>query len=305
MMKRLLVLLLICVMTVSCIGEIAGTIPSAGGSEQELTAEIAIVTLAPTEEPAPTPSPEPSPTQEPTPEPTPTPTPDPTPTPTPTPEPTPDPDRRMVALTFDDGPNMTYTAKFLDVLEKYDVPGTFFVLGQNMNQKGADEVLKRMFEQGCEIGIHGLRHTDMKKLSQKKNEQNLAAMKKRLKELLGEDYVPRLMRPPYGNKNSAVLKAVKNEELACILWSVDTRDWSNRSKTKIVKIVKKEVKNGSIILFHDRIQATLEAIDELIPWLKEEGYDLVTVSELLESAAPIEYGKSYRQKNTKQNAAGG
>jgi peptidoglycan/xylan/chitin deacetylase (PgdA/CDA1 family) len=156
-----------------------------------------------------------------------------------------------------------------------------------------------MFRQGCEIGIHGLKHTDMKKLSQKKNEQNLAEMKKRLVELLGETYVPRLMRPPYGNKNSAVLKAVKNAEVACILWSIDTRDWSNRNKTKIVKIVKKEVKNGSIILFHDRISATLEAIDELIPWLQEQGYDLVTVTELLESTAPIEYGKSYRQKPAK------
>jgi peptidoglycan/xylan/chitin deacetylase (PgdA/CDA1 family) len=92
---------------------------------------------------------------------------------------------------------------------------------------------------------------------------------------------------------------VKNAELACILWSIDTRDWSNRNKKTIVKIVKKEVKNGSIILFHDRISATLEAIDELIPWLQEQGYDLVTVTELLESAAPIEYGKSYRQKPAK------
>ena len=203
----------------------------------------------------------------------------------------------MVALTFDDGPNMQYTAKFLDVLERYGVPGTFFVLGQNLKQKDADKLLRRMRAQGCEIGIHGLTHDKMTGFSQKKNEQRFAQMKKRLCEALDEeDYVTHLMRPPYGTKNNTVLKAAKSEELACILWSVDTRDWSNRSQSKIVRIVKKEVKNGSIILFHDRIDASLKAIDELIPWLIEEGYDIVTVTELLESAGPIEYGKSYREK---------
>ena len=202
----------------------------------------------------------------------------------------------MVALTFDDGPNMKYTAKFLDVLEKYGVPGTFFVLGQNMKQSGADALLRRMRSLGCDVGIHGLTHDTMTKFSQKKQEQRLREMKKRIAEALGEEYVPHLMRPPYGTKNNTVLRAAKNEELACILWSVDTRDWSNRSKTKIVKIVKREVKNGSIILFHDRIEASLSAIDELIPWLLGEGYDVVTVTELLESAEPIEYGRSYRCK---------
>ena len=168
------------------------------------------------------------------------------------------------------------------------------MLGQNMKQSGADALLRRMRSLGCDVGIHGLTHDTMTKFSQKKQEQRLREMKKRIAEALGEEYVPHLMRPPYGTKNNTVLRAAKNEELACILWSVDTRDWSNRSKTKIVKIVKREVKNGSIILFHDRIEASLSAIDELIPWLLEEGYDVVTVTELLESAEPIEYGRSYR-----------
>lgn len=295
-MKRLLILLLTLLTLVSCVERNAGHITpmrDADAPEQEV---IEIVTDPPAATLPPLPTATPTPVPTPTQEPTPTPTPTAAPTPTPTPVPTPDPNRKMVALTFDDGPNMNFTARFLDVLEKYEVPGTFFVVGSNLKQKGADELLKRMHALGCEIGIHGLTHDKMTKFSQKKNEQRFSEMKQKISEIVSDGYVPHLMRPPYGTMSKTVLKAAKNEELACIRWSVDTRDWSSRNRSKIMKIVKKETKNGSIILFHDRLEASLQAIDELIPWLTEEGYDLVTVTELLESAGSIEYGKDYRYK---------
>ncbi len=313
-MKRIFFIILILMLAAAAAActkrEAARIVPAADaapGTQAEETeaaptaaSEVEIILITPEPTPAPTSVPTPTPTPEPTPTPTPTPTPEPTPVPTPepTPEPTKDPNRKMVALTFDDGPNEKYTMKFLDVLEKYGVPGTFFVVGTRLKQNGAEEALRRMLALGCEIGVHGLTHDKMTSFSQSKNEQRFEEMKRRIADMT-DGYVPHLMRPPYGTQSKSVLRAAKAAELACIRWSVDTRDWSNHNTSTILKIVKKNVKNGSIILFHDRIDASLKAIDELIPWLTEQGYDIVTVTELLESAGPIEYGRDYREKKTK------
>ena len=228
----------------------------------------------------------------PVPTPTPLPTDTPTPSPTPSPEPTatPDPNRKMVALTFDDGPNPDYTMKFLDVLEKYQAVGTFFVIGYRLNDPSAPATIQRMADMGCDIGIHGLTHDKMTNYSRSKNVSRFNTMKERISSMVEGGYTPHLMRPPYGTMNSTVLRAAKETELACIRWSIDTLDWSNHNASKVIKTVQEEVKDGSIILFHDRLDCSLEAIDVLIPWLREQGYDIVTVTELLESAGPIEYG---------------
>lgn len=296
MKSKPIILILALLLLLGCTESRSAPYAPTGGTASVPEEEILFVTPLPTEVPTAVPTPEPTPTPSPTPSPEPTPEPTPTPEPMPEPTPTPDPNRKMVALTFDDGPNEKYTMKFLDVLEKYGVPGTFFVVGHNLDQADAEQILKRMYALGCEIGIHGLTHDKMTKFSIQKNEQRFAQMKQKISDLVGDGYVPHLMRPPYGTVSKNVLKAAKNEELACVRWSVDTLDWSNHSKSKIIKTVKKEVKNGSIILFHDRLEASLQAIDELIPWLLEQGYDIVTVTDLLESAGPIEYGKDYRYK---------
>ena len=105
------------------------------------------------------------------------------------------------------------------------------------------------------------------------------------------------MRPPAANSNNNVLRGAKAAEMAVVLWSVDSADWKVRNRTKILDTGKTKIANGSIVLFHDRIQQTLEAIDELIPWLLDQGYELVTVSELLQrDGSEIEYGEVYRKK---------
>ena len=110
-------------------------------------------------------------------------------------------------------------------------------------------------------------------------------------------YQPRTMRPPGGSTNGHVTSGAKQAGLAVIRWSVDTYDWKTQNVKKIMDVVKKETKNGSIILCHDHHKPTLDALDEMIPWLLEQGYDLVTVSELLESSGtPLEPGKVYFRK---------
>ena len=121
-------------------------------------------------------------------------------------------------------------------------------------------------------------------------------MREKISEQITGGYDTHLLRPPYGATSKSVRKACKTAEVASIRWSVDTLDWKTRNANKIIKTVKDEVKNGSIVLFHDRLDATVEALKELIPWLIDQGYDIVTVTELLESAGPIVYGEDYRFK---------
>lgn len=236
-----------------------------------------------------------------TPRPTPTPTPVPTPTPTPTPEPTPtalplpDPARPMVALTFDDGPT-EYTAAVLDILEEYGVKGTFFVIGKNLSEK-TRPILQRMADMGCDIGMHDLTHADLTRLSASANVKRIERMRTLISSQIDGGYEARLLRPPFGKLSKTVRRACKDGGVASIRWSVDTRDWSNKNPKTILKIVKAETRNGSILLFHDRLPTTVTALKEAVPWLLAQGYDLVTVTELIESSGQsIRFGEDYQRK---------
>ena len=236
-----------------------------------------------------------------TPRPTPTPTPVPTPTPTPTPEPTPtalplpDPARPMVALTFDDGPT-EYTAAVLDILEEYGVKGTFFVIGKNLTEK-TRPLLQRMADMGCDIGMHDLTHADLTRLSASANVKRIGKMQTLISNQIDGGYQVRLLRPPFGKLSKTVRRACRDGGVASIRWSVDTRDWSNKNPKTILKIVKAETRNGAILLFHDRLPTTVTALREAVPWLLDQGYDLVTVTELIESSGQsIQPGEDYQRK---------
>ena len=122
-------------------------------------------------------------------------------------------------------------------------------------------------------------------------------MRQKISDQIEGGYITHILRPPYGSTSKNVRKACKQAEVASFRWSIDTLDWKTKSTKKIVNTVKTQVEDGAIILFHDRLDATVNAIKELIPWLLEQGYDLVTVTELIESTGkPLEYGKDYRYK---------
>ncbi len=246
----------------------------------------------------PTPTPEPElPTLPPTPSPTPEPTPEPTPTPTPTPEPTKDPNRLMVALTFDDGPNMNCTMPVLDKLEQYHVKATFYVLGSAINDKNG-YMLQRMVDLGCEIGVHGRNHDNMTTFTASQNAKRMLATCDEISSWIEGGYRPTTVRPPGGSYNGSVLRGAKEAGLAVVKWSVDTADWKTQNAGKIMEVVKKKTQNGSIILCHDRHKPTVDALDQIIPWLLEQGYELVTVTELLTSTGePLEAGKLYTKKD--------
>lgn len=183
--------------------------------------------------------------------------------------------KKLVALTFDDGPNKTYTNEILDTLEAYNSVATFFDVGNVI--PNAPEAMKRAAALGCEMGSHSYSHKNLKTASVDKIKDEISKTDAKFEEILG--YKPTLLRPPYGAVGSG-LKENCDEYL--IGWSVDTLDWKYRDKDKVIASVKSEGNlDGDVILMHSLYKSTADAVKELVPWLIENGYQLVTVSELM------------------------
>lgn len=182
------------------------------------------------------------------------------------------PKKKMVALTFDDGPG-EYTKEIVDCLDKYNSRATLFVLGCNVDRY--KDVLKAADKIGCEIGNHSYDHSNLTKLSKKEIKEQMKKTDKKVKKVIGKKTT--LMRTPGGATNRNVLDAVGKP---VILWSIDTLDWKTRDRDKTVKTVMDNVKDGDIILMHDIHEPSKEAALILIKKLNQKGYQLVTVSEL-------------------------
>lgn len=200
-----------------------------------------------------------------------------------------DPDKPIVALSFDDGPSDVSTNRILDLIERYNVSATFFVVGGMARTH--PEAMTRAAELGCEIG----NHTDTHKLkfegaSASEIEKELSAVDKAVKNATGKETY--LVRPPWGSYDAGTLK---NTDRPLILWSVDTEDWKSRDKDAVVEVVKKGVYDGSIILMHDIYGSTADACEVIIPWLIEQGYQVVNVTQLFEARGiKLEPGNVYR-----------
>ena len=180
----------------------------------------------------------------------------------------------MVALTFDDGPNGKATPKILDTLEKYGVVATFFDLGQNM--ANYPKVVKREETIGCEVESHTYAHKNLNKLTSAQIKADMEKAEKVYQNILG--HKPSLVRPPYGNANSTVKSTLK---YPLINWDIDTLDWKSRNAESVLKEIHKYSDyDGRIILMHGIYNSTAEAVEKLVPELIDNGYQLVTVSEM-------------------------
>ena len=186
-----------------------------------------------------------------------------------------DPSLPMIALTFDDGPTND-TTRILDVLEKYEGAATFFVLGSRVN--GYPNVMKRIVESGSEIGNHTWSHRMMTKLTRQEVLDEIRMTNKAIETLIG--VTPTLVRPPFGMVNDLVLGALP--EYRMVMWSVDTEDWRHKSGVKTLDEIKREAHDGAIILMHDLVPSTADSMEDIVRYLVYEGYQLVTVSEMLE-----------------------
>ncbi len=187
-----------------------------------------------------------------------------------------DPNKKMVALTYDDGPYRPVTTSILDTLKKNGARATFFVVGSRLSTYS--DCLKLEAQQGCEIGCHTYNHTTLTKASDATIKSELSKTNDLIKQYSGQTV--RLVRAPGGSVNDHV-KAVVPYPL--INWSVDTRDWSNRSSSVTYSNFKKSVRDGSIVLMHDLYPSTAEATKSIVSYLKQNGYQIVTVSEMMDA----------------------
>ena len=194
--------------------------------------------------------------------------------------------KKLVALTFDDGPG-PYTKRIVNCLKKHNGRATFYVLGQRV--KAYPSQIKAIYKGGNEIGNHSYSHPMLYNLSAKQIRSQMNRTDNAIKKLTGTK--PVTMRPPGGGVDSLVRKNVRKP---MILWSIDTRDWEHRNKNMTVNHVLNNVSDGDIVLMHDIHEPTMRAALELIPKLKKKGYELVTVSELAKyRGMELKNGKSY------------
>lgn len=192
------------------------------------------------------------------------------------PEPTPiDPKKeKIVALTFDDGPSAKVTPKLLDLLDKYDVKATFFVVGDFVEEN--PDVLKEEVERGHTIGLHTLHHNYNWVKDAQGAVRNLQDEEDMVYEIAGVR--PYLFRPPGGIMNSTLLKTLGRP---AIIWDVDPQDWKYKDADHVYNEVMNQVTSGDIVLSHDLYESTYQAYTRIIPALKEKGYRFVTVDELI------------------------
>src|SRR6185437_6923158 len=196
---------------------------------------------------------------------------------------------KCVALTFDDGPT-PYTDRLLKILNDNDAKATFFEIGNKVaaNPAGA----KRVVDAGMELGSHTWEHPNMTTIPPeaiaaqfvKANDAIIAATGRK----------PSLYRPAGGLSNDAVRQAAGRLGLAEILWDVIPFDWANDSNTAATRdVLMRQIKPGSVVLFHDTYSSTVDLVYQFIPVLKANGYHLVTVSDLLGPRTP---GSSYGRR---------
>jgi peptidoglycan/xylan/chitin deacetylase (PgdA/CDA1 family) len=187
-------------------------------------------------------------------------------------------DERFVSLTFDDGPGKENTPVILDVLKEQDVKATFFCIGRNLST--SEQLLKRMAGEGHLIGNHSFSHSYWFDLfSAGRMRAEVIKTNKMIEDITGK--LPLLFRPPFGVVNPMVRRSLKFMDLHVVCWNIRSLDTIERDPRKIKKRILRQLTPGSIILLHDHTQFSIHHLDDLITAIKEAGYGIVPLDQLL------------------------
>lgn len=181
--------------------------------------------------------------------------------------------RKVVALTFDDGPHPTNTPRLLNILDEKGVKATFFILGERADEY--PNIVKQTHAKGHEVENHSYSHPDLSGASLAVLDKEVERTNKIIENLTGRR--PVYLRPPYGSYNKQVSSNISNQ---IALWSVDTLDWKSRNAVAVQESALSQVRNGSVILMHDIHSTTVDAVGPLIDSLKAQGYTFVRLDEL-------------------------
>jgi len=193
---------------------------------------------------------------------------------------------RKLALTYDDGPNDPYTPHLLEMLARHNVRATFFLIGRYAKQR--PDIVRDIDAAGHAIGNHTFTHPLLIFKSESETREELATCRAAIHEAVGEH--SNLFRPPFGGRRPAVLRVVRELGLKPVMWNVTGYDWSAPPAATIERKVSRQIRGGDVILLHDgghkqmgadRSQ-TVIATDQLISRYKSEGYEFVTIPQMLE-----------------------
>ena len=183
-------------------------------------------------------------------------------------------EKKLVALTFDDGPSSECTPRLLDILKKENVKATFFLVGKNIKEN--EDIVIRMKNEGHLIGNHTYSHIKLDECNISSAVGEINKTNEIIKSITGEDV--KYIRPPYGAYSDKLLSHVN---MTPVLWSIDPDDWATTDTAYVVKSVVYKVKNGDIILLHDIYDSSVEAALEIIDRLSSKGFVFVTVDQLM------------------------
>lgn len=183
-------------------------------------------------------------------------------------------EKKKIALTFDDGPHPVYTQEMLRILEKHQIPATFFLLGEQAEKY--KDLVKEIADKDHLIGNHTYHHVQITTLPAKQAYKEINETSELIKEVTGQgtEYV----RPPFGTWNEG-LESEMN--LIPVMWTIDTLDWTTGNVDWIVNRVVKNAKENDIILMHDSYKSTVQAVDRIIPLLEADGFEFVTVDQVI------------------------
>ena len=199
------------------------------------------------------------------------------------------PGTKQIALTYDDGPNDPHTLRLLEVLAKHNVKATFFLLGRFTKQR--PDIARELTRAGHVVGNHTFSHPNLIFASALQTKLQLLDCQQALSDAVGE-HSP-LFRPPFGGRRPSTLRTVRALGLEPVMWNVTGGDWKGKPAEYVARRVRQRVRGGDVILLHDGGHAafgadrsqTVIATDRLIAWYKSEGYEFVTVPEMMQKQA--------------------
>ena len=196
---------------------------------------------------------------------------------------------KLICLTFDDGPSGE-TPRLLKALKKYNYHGTFFMVG--VEAQGKKNTIKTMKANGNELGMHSWHHDYLTKMTKEQVEADITKTRNLIKSYSGVS--PTLFRPPYGATSDTVYAAFKSKGCPCIMWNINVKDYETTSSEVVYNNIKKTVHPGAVLVIHDSHAWSVTGLIKSLPWLKSQGYELVTVSEFARlKGIKLEPGKKF------------
>lgn len=186
-------------------------------------------------------------------------------------------DQKEVAITFDCAWGANDISNIVDTLKANEAEATFFVVGDWVTKY--PEATKVLSDNNMEIANHSDSHAHVNNMSYEKNIEDMKKCNEKIKNITGKDI--QFYRGPYGEYNNTVIKAAESLQMKVVQWDIDTLDYTGKTPDEMCERIKSKIRNGSIILMHNDTEHTAEGLQKIIDCIKEEGYEIVSLSELI------------------------